>query len=58
MILLQCGTEKKKKRIQMNLVIKQKRVTDVENKHGYQGIKRGGVNWEIGTNIQTLLFMK
>ena len=48
MILLLCGTErkKKKKRIQMNLVIKQKRVTDVENKHGYQRIKGGGVNWD------------
>ena len=49
MILLICGI--KKKRVRMNLVIKQKRVTDVENKHGYQGIKGGGINWKIGINI-------
>ena len=23
------------------------RVTDEENKHGYQGISGGGINWEI-----------
>ena len=32
----------------MNLVIKQKRVTDVENKHGY----RGGVEGRRGNKLE------
>ena len=31
---------------------------DVENKHGYQGVRRGGINWEIKIDIYTLLYIK
>ena len=44
-----------KKRVQMNLSTNRNRVTDVENKHGYQGVRGGGINWEIGIDIYTLL---
>lgn len=33
------------------------RVTDVENKHGYQGASRGGINWEAGVDICILLYI-
>ena len=33
-------------------------VTDLENKHYYQVIRRGGMNWDIGTNIYTLICIK
>ena len=47
-----------KKMVQMNLFTKQKLVTDVEN-NGYQGGKVGGcINWEIGIDIHTLLYIK
>ena len=32
--------------------------TNVENRHGYQERKRGGINWETGTDIYTLLYIK
>ena len=31
---------------------------DIENKHGYQGISGEGINWKIGTDIYTLLYIK
>ena len=31
---------------------------DVENKHGYQGVRWGGINWEIQLDIYTLLYIK
>ena len=34
------------------------RVTDVENKHGYHGASRGGINWEAGVDICILLYIK
>ena len=46
--------------VEMNSFAKQKRVTDVENKciHGYQGGKGGEMNWEIRTEMYTLLCRK
>ena len=45
--------------VQMNLLTKQNRVTDVENKLMLQGRKlRGGINWEMGTDIHTTLYIK
>ena len=45
-----------RKTVQMNLYAKQKRDTDLENKHMNTVIGRdGGINWEIGIGIYTLL---
>ena len=46
--------------IQMNLFTKQNRLTDFKNKLlGYQkGNVWGGINWEFGINIYTLLYIK
>ena len=46
--------------LQMNLQ-NRNRVTDVENKlmvTGDGGKGRGGINWEIGIDIYTLLYIK
>jgi len=42
--------------IQMNLQQSRNRVTDVEDKHGYQGEMWGRINWEIGIDICILLY--
>ena len=34
------------------------RFTDVENKQGYQVGRVGGMNWEIGVDVCTLLYIK
>ena len=34
------------------------RVTDVENKHGYQGIRDRRINWEIEIDIYILLYIE
>ena len=38
------------------IIYKTNRVTDVENKHGYQGkaVAGVGINWEIGIDIYTV----
>ena len=36
----------------------QNTVTDVENKFMVTGGQEGGINWEIGTDIYTLLYIK
>ena len=43
--------------IQMNL---QNRLSDVENEHVVYQVekRRGGINWEIGIDIYTLLYIK
>ena len=49
----------KKKMIQMNLFTEQKH-TNFKNKlNGYQrgNVRRGGINWETGINIYTLLYI-
>ena len=33
-------------------------VTDVENKHGYQGWKRGKENWKTGIDVNALPYIK
>ena len=43
----------------MNLVTNRNRVIDVENKLMVtKRGKRGGMNWEIGIDIYTLLYIK
>ena len=51
---------KSKKMVQMNLFTKQRdRVTDVENKLMVtEGERPGGINWETGIDIYTLLYIK
>ena len=46
--------------IQMNLFTEQNGVTDVENKLTVTrgGAGGGGINWELGIDIYTLLYMK
>ena len=45
--------------VQMNLVAKQKQSHRCrEQTYGYQGRGVGGMNWEIGIHIYTLLFIK
>ena len=48
----------KKKRYKLTYLQNRNRVTDVENKHGYQGMRGGGINWEIWIDIYTLLYTK
>ena len=44
--------------LQMNLFMKQ-RFTGVESKYDYQGQKEeGGINWEIGIDMHTLLYIE
>ena len=48
-----------RKTVQMNPYAKQKRDTDVENKHMNTIIGRdGGINWKIGIGIYTLPCVK
>ena len=48
-----------KKMIQMNLLIKQKQSHRCRKQtYGYQGVRGGGINWEIGIDIYTLLYIK
>ena len=42
--------------IQMNLQQSRDRVTDIEDKHGYQEEMWGRINWEIGIDICTFLY--
>ena len=43
----------------MNLLGKAEIVTDLENKHHYQGRKQGsGMKWETGIHVYTLLCIK
>ena len=45
--------------VQMNLLAKQNRDTDIENKRlDTQGRKGGGMNWKIEIDIYTLLCIK
>ena len=48
------------KRVQMNLFTKQKQSHRCRKQtYGYQGIRwRREINWEIGINIYTLLYIK
>ena len=48
-----------KKKVQMNLFTKQKYSYGCRKQtRGYQGIRGGGINWEIGIDIYTLLYIK
>ena len=48
-----------RKMIQMNLFAKQKQKhRRREQMYGYQGGKEGGMNWEIGIDMYTLLCIK
>ena len=40
----------------MNLQQSRNRVTDIEDKHGYQEEMWGRINWEIGIDICILLY--
>ena len=43
----------------MNLLAKQNRDTDIENKHMDTHMRKaGGMNWKIGVDIYTLLHIK
>ena len=43
----------------MNLFTKQKQSHGCRKQtYGYQGTRWGGINWEIGTDIYTLLYIK
>ena len=33
-------------------------MSDVKNKHDYQGVRGGGINWKTGIDIYTLLYIK
>ena len=56
MTSLICGLKKKGDRtIQIQ---NRKKVTNVENKHGYQGARWGRINWKIDTDTYTLLSIK
>ena len=48
-----------KKVVQMNLFTKQKQSHRCRKQiYGYWGEKEGGINWEIGIDIYTLLYTK
>ena len=32
-------------------------MSDVKNKHDYQGVRGGGINWKTGIDIYTLLYI-
>ena len=50
---------RKKIYIQMSLFPKQKEThRQRKQTYGYQGIRGGGINWEIGIDIYTLLYIK
>ena len=43
----------------MNLFTKQKQSHRCRKEiYGYQGVRGGGINWEIGIDIYTLLYIK
>ena len=43
----------------MNLSTKQKQSYRYRKQsYGFQGVREGGINWEIGTDIYTLLYIK
>ena len=45
--------------VQMNLFTKQKKTHRCRKQtYGYQGRRGGGINWEIGIDIYTLLYIK
>ena len=45
--------------VQMNLFIKQKQSQRCRKQtQGYQGGRERGINWEIGTDVYTLLYIK
>ena len=45
--------------VQINLFIKQKQSHRCRKQtYGYQGGRGGGINWENGINIYTLLYTK
>ena len=45
--------------IQMNLFTEQKQTQRLRKQtNGYQGEVEGGINWEFGTDIYTLLYLK
>ena len=46
-----------KERVQMNLFTKQSHRCRKQN-YGYQGVRWGGINWENGIDIYTLLYIK
>ena len=47
-----------KQRVQTNLLQNQNRGIDIQNKHGYQGVRCGGINWEIGIDTYILVYIK
>ena len=48
-----------KKVIQMNLFIKQKQSHRCRKQiYAYQGIRAGGINWDIGIDLYSLLYIK
>ena len=47
----------KKKRVQMNLSTKQSYRCSKQT-YGYQGVRGRGINWKIGIDIYTLLYIK
>ena len=45
--------------IQMNLFTEQKQTQRLRKQtNGYQGEVEGGINWEIGIDVYTLLYIK
>ena len=43
----------------MNLFTKQKQTHRLRKQiYGYQGVRQGGINWEIGIDIYTRLYIK
>ena len=57
--LYKCINVESRKMVQMNLLAKQNRDTDSENKRmDTQGRKGGGMNWKMGIDIYPLLCIK
>ena len=48
----------KKKRYIWTYLQNRNRISDVKNKHDYQGVRGRGINWETGVDIYTLLYIK
>ena len=49
---------KSKKMVQMNLLTNKKQSYRCRKSYGYGGKQGGGINWEIGNDICTLLYIK
>ena len=59
MILFICGNLEKKKKMQTNLFTKQEQTHKLrEWTYSYQGRVEGRTDWEFGTDMHTLLYLK